>query len=95
MARIIITPAATRDLAAITDWLAEHSLNAALKLYEDVDRVLHLLANYPLMGEEVAELKAGLRRHTMGKYLLFYQPLSDGIELIRVLHGAREIEDQF
>ena len=31
----------------------------------------------------------------MGKYLLFYQPLSDGIELIRVIHGAREIEDQF
>lgn len=95
MSRIIVTPSATRDLSAITDWISQQSLDGALKFYGDVDQVLQLLSNYPLMGQEVPEFELGLRRHTMGSYLLFYRPLSDGIELIRVLHGSREIERLF
>ncbi len=26
------------------------------------------------------------------KYLVFYRPITDGIEVIRVLHGARDID---
>jgi toxin ParE1/3/4 len=27
----------------------------------------------------------------VGNYLIFYRPISDGIEIVRVLHGARDI----
>lgn len=47
------------------------------------------------MGESVDRLADGIRRHTYGNYLIFYLPLANGIELRRVLHGARKMEDIF
>ena len=95
MTHIIHTPSAVRDLSLITDWIAEHNLGAALKFYDEVDRILALLSRYPLMGQVVDYLQPGLRRHTLGDYLLFYRLRGDAIELIRVLHGSRDIERLF
>jgi toxin ParE1/3/4 len=29
------------------------------------------------------------------RYLIFYRPLNDGIEVLRVIHGARNVEELF
>lgn len=29
------------------------------------------------------------------RYLIFYRPLADGIEILRVIHGARDLERLF
>lgn len=34
----------------------------------------------------------GLRSMPFGRYLIFYLLLSDGIDLVRVLHSARDLE---
>jgi plasmid stabilization system protein ParE len=47
----------------------------------------------PHLGEAVDQLRPGLRRITHGSYLIFYEPQPFGIALVRVLHGARKIED--
>jgi toxin ParE1/3/4 len=36
-----------------------------------------------------------LRSHPIGHYLIFYFPLEDGVDIIRVLHGSRDIESLF
>lgn len=95
MATVIRTPSAVRDLAAIADWIATDNLDGALQFYDEVDRVLSLIARYPFMGEDVEHLGIGLRRHSLGDYLLFYRYLNSQIELVRVLHGARDIESLF
>jgi toxin ParE1/3/4 len=95
MPRVIRTPAAVRDLTAITDTIAADNLDAALRYYDEVDRRLGLIARYPRMGEAVDHLSPGMRRHTLGDYLLFYRLRNDAIELIRVLHGARDIDRLF
>lgn len=92
MLRVTRTPAAQRDLAAITDWIAADNLDAALRFYDEVDRLLHLIARYPEMGETTEPLGKGVRRVTLGDYLLFYRQLGDAVDLIRVLHGARDIQ---
>jgi toxin ParE1/3/4 len=33
-----------------------------------------------------------LRSFPVGNYVIFYREVSEGIEIIRVLHGARDIE---
>jgi toxin ParE1/3/4 len=41
---------------------------------------------------------AGMRWHSVKgfrKYLIFYLPRSDGIEIVRVLHGARDLDAIF
>jgi toxin ParE1/3/4 len=95
MLNIVRTPAAVSDLVAITDYIAAENLNAALGFYDEIDRLLTMIARYPEMGEAVDYLSPGLRRFTLGNYLLFYRHVGDEIELIRVLHGARDIDRLF
>ena len=50
-----------------------------------------LLATQPRMGGQRHELLAELRSFPAGRYVNFYLANADGIELVRVLHGARDI----
>ena len=95
MARIIRTRSAESDVIAIAGHIAADNPAAAERWVDELDETLALIAAFPLSGERVDHLAAGLRRHCYGSYLLFYRPLDDGIELRRVLHGARRIEDLF
>jgi len=95
MARIIRTRSAESDVIAIASYIAADSPSAAARWVEELDETLALIADFPLSGERVDHLATGLRRHCYGNYLLFYRPLEDGIELRRVLHGARKIEELF
>lgn len=60
-------------------------------LYEKCQR----LAEYPEMGRARYELLVNLRSFTVKNYVSFYQPIRDGIEMLRVLHGARDIHRVF
>lgn len=70
-------------------------MTAALGFYDEIDRLLTMIAQYPDIGEVVEHLSPGLRRFTLGNYLLFYRHADDQIELIRVLHSARDIDQLF
>jgi toxin ParE1/3/4 len=48
-----------------------------------------------MMGRERNELVPGLRSFPIGRYMIFYEPLPDGVVIVRVLHGARDIDTQF
>lgn len=93
MARIVKTAAAQRDLFSIAGYIALDNPRAAISWVQQLDRTLKSLAQSPLIGERVDHLETGIRRYCFGSYLVFYMPLNDGIELRRVLHGARKIED--
>jgi toxin ParE1/3/4 len=54
-----------------------------------------LLAEQPGIGRPRSDLAPDLRSFVVGRYLIFYRPLDDGIEVVRVLHGARDIEAAF
>jgi toxin ParE1/3/4 len=95
MKRVVRTRSARADVAAIAWHIAEDNLHAAEGWLDEIDETLNLIAAFPEIGERVDHLTPGLRRHCVGQYLLFYFPLDDGIELRRVLHGARRIEDEF
>jgi toxin ParE1/3/4 len=53
------------------------------------------LAKQPGIGRMRDELAIGLRSLPIGRYVIFYLSLADGIEIIRVLHGARDIDTIF
>ena len=57
------------------------------------ERTLRMLARHPLMGEAAPQYRGDLRRFTVGQYVLYYEPIQSGVRLVRVLHGARKIED--
>ncbi|HKD56023.1 MAG TPA: type II toxin-antitoxin system RelE/ParE family toxin, partial [Hyphomicrobiaceae bacterium] len=45
----------------------------------------------PLAGRQRPELTPGLRSFPTGDYIVFYLPLADGIEVVRILSGYLDI----
>jgi toxin ParE1/3/4 len=62
---------------------------------DKLDEKFALWATQPLMGRSRDELAPGLRSFAFGRYVVFYEPLADGIDVVRVLHGARDIDANF
>jgi toxin ParE1/3/4 len=50
-----------------------------------------LLANFPQIGEARADLAPELRKWTVGPYLMFYRVTPEGIDIVRILHGAQDL----
>jgi toxin ParE1/3/4 len=95
MARVDRFRRAEEDLLAIAEYIARDNPTAAVRWLDHIEEKLSLLAKYPMIGEAVYNIRPGLRRFSHGKYLIFYEPHENGICLVRVLHGARKIEDLF
>lgn len=47
------------------------------------------------MGRERKELAPGLRSLPFGRYVVFFLPVEDGIDVVRVMHGSLDIEERF
>jgi toxin ParE1/3/4 len=94
-----VLPSADRDLDDQADYLArEASLETALRFYAAARSTFEMMAQMPAIGERRASGNprlAGLhvwRVEGFENHLVFYQVAEDGIEIIRVLHGARDID---
>ena len=82
-------------MAEIWNHIADSDLAAADRWLGRLDKQLRLLATQPLMGRARDELAEGLRSLPMGRHVVFYVPLGDGIDVVRVLHSARDISALF
>ena len=100
--KIIVRPEADRDLDAQAEYIAEHSdLDTALRFYQAAEETFALIATQPSMGRARnfrSPFLKGVRMCVMKEFerhLIFYRLLKDGIEVLRVVHGARDIEELF
>ena len=48
-----------------------------------------------MMGRSRDELAYGIRSLALGRYVVFFEALPDGIDVVRVLHGSRDIDAAF
>jgi toxin ParE1/3/4 len=92
MPRILIRPRAQIDLAEIWDFIAEDSQARADSFLDRLDQDFHCIAHNPHIGRARDELSPNLRSFPFGRYVIFYLVLADGIEIVRVLHGARNLD---
>ena len=91
MARVLKRPLARVDLAEIWSYIADDSDAAADRFLDTLEEKFALLATQPRMGRQRDELMPDLRSFPAGRYVVYYLASADGIELVRVLHGARDI----
>lgn len=92
MPTVIKTPRARKDLVELADYIARDSVDAAIRWLDRMDQRLALLASQPDMGERRPEIASDIRSFVAGAYVVFYYPRLDGIEVIRVLHSARDVD---
>lgn len=95
MARVTRRPLAAADIFDIWDHIAADSLAEADRWVDKLDEKFNLIATQPLMGRAREELFASLRSFPFGRYVIFYVSIEDGIDVVRVLHGARDIAAVF
>jgi len=100
MARIVVSPRADRDLDEQFAYIARDSRHAAVRFLAAAEETFEQLATMPELGARFHVSHSG-HSHLAGlrvwqiqgfeKYLIFYCPIEQGVEIVRVLHGARDI----
>jgi toxin ParE1/3/4 len=102
MKRIVRRVRAYMDLDECAEFIGRDSPRAALRFLEAADEQMERLAGAPTIGSSFWETDdprlTGLRFAPIRgfeKYLIFYRPIRNGIEIIRVLHGARNLRKLF
>lgn len=95
MSRVRVSGLATSDLDAIWDYIAGDNPLAADRMVDQIFNRCQSYANQSELGELRPELGADLRCFSVGFYVVYYRPIPDGIELVRVLHGARDVGRHF
>jgi toxin ParE1/3/4 len=94
-------PEAERDIEEITLWVAQGGWAVAERFIAAVDQACALLADMPQLGpscEFENPAAADVRFWPMRRfenYLLFYRPTDNGIEVLRIIHGARNYQRFF
>ena len=92
MAREIVRrPQARLDLIEIWGFIADDSEAAADRMLDRIEDVLRMLRDRPLAGRQRPELAQELRSFPVGSYIVFYLPLPNGIDLVRVRSGYLDI----
>ncbi|MFQ5424073.1 MAG: type II toxin-antitoxin system RelE/ParE family toxin [Phycisphaerae bacterium] len=95
MAEVQRTPAAHEDLLQIWLHMAQDHSEAADRFLDNIDRKCQLLATQPHMGRSRSDLGRGVRGFPVGDYLVLYHPIDGGIEVLRVIHGSRDVPAVF
>jgi toxin ParE1/3/4 len=102
MARVLKRAPALRDLTDHFVFLGENaSVEVARRFIQSTNSAFEELAQMPEMGASRTFRTprfASVRMWPVRgfeRFLIFYRPLKDGIEVLRVIHGARDIENLF
>jgi toxin ParE1/3/4 len=86
------TPLARKDLQDIKAFIAQDNPKAAAQYMNILKQKCDLLAQTPTIGV-CREEYYSLYKFPVGNYLIFYRITETGIEVIRILHGARDIQN--
>ena len=89
-------PVAVDDLISIFDWLADDSPTNAAVFAEKLDQRIGNLQTHPFLGHIPHDEKlknSGYRILVIESYLVFYIVRGKTVEIHRVVHGSRNLED--
>jgi toxin ParE1/3/4 len=90
---VVLTAEAESDLETIAEYIAGDSVTTALNFVRELREKCLALADAPRGHPLVPRYEhLGIRRHPFGNYLIFYRAGADTIDVLHILHGARDYE---
>jgi toxin ParE1/3/4 len=92
---VIHSRKARLDLLDIWAYIAVDNPNAADKLLDDINEKCNLLSENTKLGQARPEIAEDMRYFPIKNYVILYKEQQIGIEIVRVLHGSRDIEALF
>lgn len=92
MGRYLLTPSAKNDIRDIVQYIRDNNPRAAAKVNQEFRAAMRRLADFPEMGHFRQELAdQSLRVWLVYSYLIIYRPSRKPLEVLRVVHGARDL----
>jgi toxin ParE1/3/4 len=88
-----VLPEAIADILAIANYIKVDNPQAAAKLIEQFYMRFRSLDEMPGMGIQRPEISDRVRSLPVGNYLILYHQEPHGVDIIRVVHGMRDIEN--
>jgi len=90
----VLTPFAEQDLNDIWDHIAMDNLDAADRVHRQLESAMRRLAKTPRIGhfrEDLADRRQ--RFFLVFSYLIVYRPETKPLQIVRVLHAARDVRE--
>lgn len=98
MGEVFKRPQVVRDLIDIATYIAENNLERGDRFLYAAEATFKQLGQMPQLGKQCQFSSSRLQNirqfpvKRFRKYMIFYQTTTAGIEILRVLHGSRDIE---
>lgn len=93
--RVVRTALAENDLLDIWLYIAQDNITAADRMVERLEQRCQTLGVSPMLGSKRDDLVMGMRYLIEGNYAIFYRVHQNTVEILRVLHGARDFPTIF
>ena len=91
MPSVLFSQVARQDMLTITRWIKQHNKQAAIDTKNAIIQCCHKIASQPLMGRIRPEFSIDTRMFPFRNYLIFYDAVEGGIEVLHVLDGRQDI----
>jgi len=102
LAEVLVRARARRDILSSAEYLEEHGgIETAQRFLDATRTTFEALARRPKLGALCAFQSPALRRlrrwpvKGFENWLIFYQAKRNGVEIVHLIHGARDIESLF
>jgi plasmid stabilization system protein ParE len=88
----ILAPAAQRDLRALQAYMAQENIQAARRVLAEIRTACARLADHPHLGHAREDLTdQPVRFWLVRTYYIIYRPETRPLEIVRIVHSARDI----
>jgi len=96
MMRYTLSRPAAIDLYSIDDYISRGDPRAAERVIAELEAAMNLISRMPGMGHvrPSSISTTGLRFFSVGSYLIVYLPDTKPLQIVRVLHHARDIQHE-
>lgn len=93
MAKVHYSTIAAADIYENAEYIARDKPDATYHWVENIEASCRLLAINPELGQQRKTLSHGnCRSFVCGTFVIFFRGVSDGVEIIRILRGSRDLD---
>ena len=93
--RWVVTPLAEQDMEEIGDYISRENPRRAIAFVSELRTQCRKIASSPQIYRFRKELGDNIQSCVYGNYVIFFQHVGQVVRIVRILHGARDIETQF
>jgi toxin ParE1/3/4 len=91
----VLRRAAANDIDDIAAYIQEDNPSRAQSFTEEISQKISVITERPLSFPARDDVAPNLRSALLGHYLIFFRVHSNNVEILRVIHGARDLESIF